>query len=147
MDECLRKPCGQNAVCSNTEGSYQCACKQGLTGDPFTACSDTDECSAQANICGSNAICKNTNPGFRCECPPGFSGNANSACEATEVCTLCKSNFDCTNNAVFQNGYCLHCTSLNCTVLHLPALYYTKLNCCLLSMLLLPPWIRGKLYQ
>ena len=107
MDECLRNPCGRNAVCSNTEGSYQCSCQQGLTGDPFTACSDTDECSAQANVCGANAICKNTNPGFRCECPPGFSGNANTACEATEVRTLCKSNFDCTNNAVCQNGECL----------------------------------------
>ena len=43
----------------------------GLTGDPFTGCSDTDECSAHANPCGSGAVCRNTNPGFVCECPPG----------------------------------------------------------------------------
>ena len=77
VNECLRNPCGSNAECTNTEGSYQvyiiallflisiepialitlfqCSCKAGLTGDPFTGCSDTDECSAaQGNPCGGN---------------------------------------------------------------------------------------------
>ena len=31
---------------------YQCTCRSGLTGDPFVACSDTDECAAQTNPCG-----------------------------------------------------------------------------------------------
>ena len=148
VNECLRNPCGSNAECTNTEGSYQvyiiallflisiepialitlfqCSCKAGLTGDPFTGCSDTDECSAaQGNPCGgnintwtspqsdthnylpANAVCRNTNPGYKCDCPPGFTGNGNVACEATEVRTLCKSNFDCTNNAKCQQGQCV----------------------------------------
>ncbi len=37
----------------------------------------------------------------------GFSGNASISCEATEVRTLCKTNFDCTNNAKCENGQCV----------------------------------------
>ena len=55
-NECLRNPCGKNAECSNTEGSYQCTCRAGLTGDPFVACSDTDECAAQTNPCGGEIV-------------------------------------------------------------------------------------------
>ena len=121
-----------NAIISNINyptqySSSQCTCRAGLTGDPFVACSDTDECAAQTNPCGgnwnnlilfellahideylaANAVCRNTNPGYKCECPPGFTGNGNIACEATEVRTLCKTNFDCTNNAECQAGQCV----------------------------------------
>ena len=34
-DECMNKThnCDVNAVCNNTDGSYNCACKHGYSGD------------------------------------------------------------------------------------------------------------------
>lgn len=38
IDECSteRNPCDENAECSNTAGSYSCACKAGFTRDGKT---------------------------------------------------------------------------------------------------------------
>ena len=56
IDECLEKAvytvdgstiqsyCGQNTVCTDTDGSYNCACKTGYEGDPFVNCNDINEC-------------------------------------------------------------------------------------------------------
>ena len=30
VNECLSSPCGNNATCNNTEGSFNCSCKQGF---------------------------------------------------------------------------------------------------------------------
>ena len=44
-DECSNNDhsCDVNAVCSNTVGSYACACKAGYTGDGGT-CNGTFDC-------------------------------------------------------------------------------------------------------
>ena len=36
--------CGENTVCSDTDGSYNCACKPGYEGDPYVNCVDINEC-------------------------------------------------------------------------------------------------------
>ena len=36
VDECLRSPCGPNAVCSNSPGGYACECEPGFIGAPPT---------------------------------------------------------------------------------------------------------------
>lgn len=69
--------CSANAVCSNNQGSYSCACKIGYSGTGFT-CSgtissyyclvplinhleDIDECKTGfVNNCSSQASCTNT---------------------------------------------------------------------------------------
>nr|CAH7750348.1 unnamed protein product [Callosobruchus chinensis] len=42
MDECSRgQPCGRNALCTNLEGSFRCACPPGFIGDPMSECTGT----------------------------------------------------------------------------------------------------------
>ena len=33
VNECLNNPCDQNALCTNTKGSFSCSCKEGFTGN------------------------------------------------------------------------------------------------------------------
>ncbi len=33
IDECISSPCGNNSLCTNTNGSYECTCNPGFTGD------------------------------------------------------------------------------------------------------------------
>ena len=36
--------CGDNTVCTDTDGSYNCACEAGYEGDPYVKCKDINEC-------------------------------------------------------------------------------------------------------
>ena len=36
VNECLATPCDANAVCTNTPGSFTCACSNGYSGDGMT---------------------------------------------------------------------------------------------------------------
>ena len=56
--------CDGYAVCTNTVGSYSCACPSGMNGDGLI-CSDVDECAASTDDCGTNASCSNTTRKFR----------------------------------------------------------------------------------
>jgi len=38
VNECDNNPCGENAVCADTVGSFVCTCKEEFTGDPFRGC-------------------------------------------------------------------------------------------------------------
>lgn len=72
VNECEPNPCGENAVCKDTVGSYVCACKEDYTGDPFKGCTDIDECATLEKPCGTHAICENAVPGYNCICPQGY---------------------------------------------------------------------------
>lgn len=108
INECSQNPCGANAICTDTPGSFVCSCQNGFAGDPFRGCVDIDECSTLDKPCGTHAICENTQPGYKCICPQGFKAkpDAKVACERSEVNVLCHSNFDCTNNAECIDGQC-----------------------------------------
>ena len=69
---------------------------------------DIDECLALEQPCGQNAICENVEPGYNCKCPQGYDAKPNPqiACEQVDVTVLCRSNFDCTNNAECIEGQC-----------------------------------------
>lgn len=73
-----------------------------------TTPSDLNECDVLENPCGTHAICENTAPGYNCLCPQGYAArpDAKIACEQTDVTTLCKSKFDCVNNAECIEGQC-----------------------------------------
>ena len=53
IDECSTNShsCDVNAVCSNTVGSYACACKAGFTGDGFTCIGEPFEYNFVGLIC------------------------------------------------------------------------------------------------
>ena len=104
----MDNPCGKNAICTDTIGSFICSCNSDYTGDPYRGCVDIDECTALDKPCGNHAICENANPGYNCLCPQGFIAkpDAKIACEQADVNILCRSNFDCTNNAECIEGQC-----------------------------------------
>lgn len=83
INECQTNPCGENAVCKDTIGSYVCVCKEDYTGDPFRGCVDINECEALEKPCGTHAICENAVPGYNCLCPQGYQASPSPqiACE------------------------------------------------------------------
>lgn len=107
-DECQRKDaCGLNAQCFNSMGSYECFCKSGFTGDPYTKCMDIDEC-LTSNPCGPGAKCTNTPGSFKCNCPDKHlaRGTPEMGCERVAVDINCSGDSDCTQNAFCFNTTC-----------------------------------------
>ncbi|KAK7165619.1 hypothetical protein R3I93_005629 [Phoxinus phoxinus] len=90
-DECVTpSPCGENAQCFNTDGSYYCTCDEGFQSYPanFTAttgqCEDIDECKEDPDVCGTKAACTNLLGSFICVCHSGYSNYGNDQSECTE---------------------------------------------------------------
>ncbi|XP_072017070.1 neuropilin-1-like [Amphiura filiformis] len=74
--------CDANATCTNTVGSFTCACNVGYNGDGVT-CTDDNECILLTDNCDANAACTNIPVGsFTCECNAGYRGDG-------VTCTVC----------------------------------------------------------
>merc|ERR1712019_163052 len=92
--------CDANAACTNTDGSFTCACNDGWdgTGD---ACEDVDECaSTDDNNCDANASCTNTDGSFTCACNENYTGDGETcktACEVFEETSSCPTGAECKN--------------------------------------------------
>ncbi|XP_066282660.1 fibulin-1-like [Branchiostoma lanceolatum] len=73
IDECTEGThnCNADATCTNTPGSFTCACNDGFSGDGVT-CTDINECADGTDNCGEGATCDNTDGSFTCSCPDGF---------------------------------------------------------------------------
>lgn len=86
IDECGLDldTCHENAVCTDSIGSFECACGTGYAGDGFS-CADVDECDLGTAGCASNAECSNNDGGFSCACLPGYLGDGLS-CENIDEC-------------------------------------------------------------
>ncbi|XP_064372094.1 adhesion G protein-coupled receptor L4 isoform X3 [Dromaius novaehollandiae] len=76
------QPCGENANCTNTVGSYFCMCapgfkssngQQSFVPNDGTSCVDVDECSKEGTVaCGDHAKCENVDGGYNCACKEGY---------------------------------------------------------------------------
>ena len=102
--------CGANEACTNTPGSYECACLEGFEADAEGACVDIDEC-LQDDICGTNEDCVNSAGAYECVCSAGY-GNTEEdpACVDLDECELgtamCDANAACENT---EGGYNCSC--------------------------------------
>ncbi|KAE8283307.1 CD97 antigen Precursor [Larimichthys crocea] len=111
-------PCGKDARCINTNGSFYCQCKDGFISSTKTLnfsagtsakCKDINECLEYTGLCGPNATCHNTIPHYSCSCDEGFISNTrvedfhhgdNVTCIDINECeerALCGLNAACTN--------------------------------------------------
>ncbi|CAH3197867.1 unnamed protein product, partial [Porites evermanni] len=100
FDECGgdNNQCHQNAICTNTIGSYSCRCSVGYAGDGFL-CRDIDECSS-GHQCDSSATCYNTDGSYTCTCNSGFTGDGRT-CRDVDECSL--NTHDCHSHAICTN--------------------------------------------
>ncbi|KAL1451858.1 hypothetical protein WDU94_006194, partial [Cyamophila willieti] len=101
--------CGSGAVCTNTAGSYSCACPPGFTGNAFKQCININECSQGPRTCGEGAQCVDTPGSYTCVCPEGTTGDPAVQCSSTQVCVK---DSECPGNAVCEGTKC-HCPEPN----------------------------------
>lgn len=82
INECAIQGICRNGRCINSQGGFQCDCRQGYALDGQRHdCVDINECRISAELCG-NGTCVNIPGSFRCDC---FSGFENAAM-MMEVC-------------------------------------------------------------
>jgi hypothetical protein len=87
INECLNNNCDVAAVCTNSPGSYQCACRQGFTGTGVIGdCANINECATNNGGCSIDpaVACHDATPSaadswiiqFTCDpCPAGYEGD------------------------------------------------------------------------
>ncbi len=108
VDECAlgTDTCDANATCTDTDGSYSCACKPGFIGDGSSC---TPDCTIDANLCDPHATCTNVGGANQCVCDSGYSGDG-TACTNIDECALgtatCHADASCTDT---DGGYTCAC--------------------------------------
>jgi len=75
VDECARNidTCAKWSDCTNTDGSFTCACKNGFIGDGSVGCNDQDDCAIVGGDRCDKGFCTDLGVGdFRCTCDSGW---------------------------------------------------------------------------
>ncbi|KAJ8248500.1 hypothetical protein GJAV_G00242690 [Gymnothorax javanicus] len=102
IDECLDASTCANGECSNFDGYFVCACRNGYQLSPDgKSCSDVDEC-WDDRIC-ARGHCQNTEGSFICSCGLGFRVSlAGDQCDDVDECQdlaeACGGVGQCVNN-------------------------------------------------
>eukprot|EP00736_Rhodelphis_marinus_P006025 Rmarinus@m.19263 len=103
-DECLSLThnCNIRATCSNTNGSFDCGCKQGYKGDGVS-CVNVNECELLTHNCDVRATCEDTWGSFSCTCNAvGFDGDGTTCSDISECNSAthtCHEDATCRNTA------------------------------------------------
>ncbi|MBT9555020.1 MAG: hypothetical protein IV100_03275 [Myxococcales bacterium] len=121
-------PSTAGGQCINKPGSFECACKAGLSGDGKTcgcgqgyeigstgSCVDMNECTAGTSTCVPDALggkCSNKPGSFTCSCLPGWDGDGTTCTDKDEctlntdncnqICTNTPGSFECSCNPGYQ---------------------------------------------
>ncbi|PHJ25165.1 calcium binding egf domain-containing protein [Cystoisospora suis] len=76
VDECTTgNPCGSNAKCINTPGSYRCECSSGYTMNSSKECEAVNQCESGKHTCDPYyADCIPKEGSYECRCKENFSG-------------------------------------------------------------------------
>ncbi|XP_041634229.1 adhesion G protein-coupled receptor E2 [Cheilinus undulatus] len=116
VDEGTLGPCGQNAICINTNGSFYCKCIDGFisslktvtfSADTSAKCRDINECLNQIDICRPHATCKNASPHYSCTCLDGFISSTGNKTFGPRDNDTCEDIDECKNDKVCdQNAFC-----------------------------------------
>lgn len=81
---CADDPCGENALCDESDGAVSCSCLDGF--EPGSSgCVDIDECKNNLHDCHTDALCTNLPGSFDCTCHHGLVGDG-KACRYPLSC-------------------------------------------------------------
>ena len=71
--------CNPDEDCINTEGSFECACKDGFKhaddGSQSANCININECEDNTDDCHRAALCEDNFGSYTCTCVNGYIGN------------------------------------------------------------------------
>ena len=110
--------CNTSATCTDTTGSFTCACNRGYTGNGVS-CTNINECTVPSHNCHTRATCTNTPGSFTCTCNAGYSGsglacsNINECnttspvlhnCDVNAGCTETPGSFTCSCNRGYETA-------------------------------------------
>lgn len=74
VDECAVLNGGCDHNCTDSEGGYECSCRDGyILESDNTTCVDVNECLSSPCV----HSCTNLLGGFHCECPKGYNLHSN----------------------------------------------------------------------
>lgn len=79
INECEngKNECHEDAICKDTEGSYECKCDVGYVGDGLT-CESENECRRNGALCHPKADCLDNGDSYTCFCRSGYEGDGYS---------------------------------------------------------------------
>ncbi|XP_056144402.1 adhesion G protein-coupled receptor E2 [Lampris incognitus] len=115
-DPDFEHPCGEDAVCENTVGSFYCKCADGFrssskasdfTPETSGTCKDINECLENGDICGPNTECLNAIPFYACICNVGFISTTGVETFRGDSVT-CRDINECQDNPCGQNAACMN---------------------------------------
>ena len=122
VDECatLCNPSSGRKECTNSQGGFECKCKDlckenvFVLGSENISCGydglfcedDINECTKGTHDCHTDANCVNTQGAWQCTCKPGYFGNGTHCREINECTETLNANFGelCVEANMVENG-------------------------------------------